>query len=89
MEHGFTEKQKDEFRETFKLFDRNNDGVISSRELETAMRNVGCNPTKEDVDAMIDAIDTNRNGVVEFDEFVSMLASRMKAEEGQEKEGSK
>lgn len=78
----FSDKQINEFRETFRLFDRNNDGVISVAELEKAMRSIGCNPTRDEVAAMVEAIDVNKNGVVDFPEFVMMVSGQVTTEGG-------
>lgn len=40
-----TDAQIEEFKEAFKLFDKDNDGFITIRELGTAMRAMGQNPT--------------------------------------------
>lgn len=80
-------QQMNEIKDSFRLFDKNSDGVISSTELESAMRATGCSPTKEEVQTMIEAIDTNRNGVVDFPEFVVMVSCRMKTNTTQKETG--
>lgn len=41
-----TPQQVSEFKEVFSLFDVNNDGHVSIRELGTVMRSLGQNPTE-------------------------------------------
>ena len=46
-----------EFREAFGLFDRDDNGVITTQELGTVMRNLGQNPTEQELKNMIKEVD--------------------------------
>lgn len=46
-----------EFREAFSLFDRDDDGTITTDELGTVMENLGLNSTQEELDDMIREVD--------------------------------
>ena len=46
-----------EFKEAFSLFDKEGNGVISSKELGTAMRSLGQNPTESELHEMISEVD--------------------------------
>ena len=46
-----------EWREAFCMFDKNGDDLISAGELGTVMRNLGFNPSEEDVRKMISDVD--------------------------------
>jgi hypothetical protein len=46
---ALTDKQIKEYKEAFKLFDKDKDGYISSDELATVMRSLGQNPTSTEV----------------------------------------
>ena len=46
-----------EYREAFNLFDRDGDGKVTTRELGEVMRNLGQNPTKEELIDMINEMD--------------------------------
>ena len=48
-----------EFGDAFKLFDKDGDGKISCKELGTAMRALGQNPTEADLKMMMAEIDTD------------------------------
>ena len=59
-----------EFREIFKLVDRDGSGTITKEELAELMETLGIDATQEEVDMMISEIDTDDNGSIDFDEFV-------------------
>jgi Ca2+-binding EF-hand superfamily protein len=55
------------------MFDKNGDNRISPVELAEVMKYLGLNPTKSEIDKMIEVVDTNCNGYVDYDEFISMM----------------
>ncbi|CAG5110485.1 Oidioi.mRNA.OKI2018_I69.chr2.g4884.t1.cds [Oikopleura dioica] len=63
----------DEIRTTFKIFDQDDDGKITTKELGTVLRSLGQNPTDGELQELINQVDYNRNGVIEFDEFVDLM----------------
>ena len=78
MAESLNEEQIAEIKEAFSLFDKNGDGKISSKELGTVMRSLGQNPTEAEIQSMINEVDTDRNGSLEFPEFLTMMAAKMK-----------
>eukprot|EP01128_Nolandella_sp_AFSM9_P000065 TRINITY_DN10100_c0_g1_i1.p1 TRINITY_DN10100_c0_g1~~TRINITY_DN10100_c0_g1_i1.p1 ORF type:complete len:158 (+),score=46.94 TRINITY_DN10100_c0_g1_i1:47-520(+) len=72
-----TEEQIADFRDAFKLFDRDSDGNITIQELETVLRSLGQTPTKDSLAVMIKKVDADGNGEIDFDEFLNMMASKM------------
>lgn len=68
-----SEETLKDWREAFGMFDKNGDNLISAGELGTVMRNLGQNPTDDDVRKMISDVDIDANGFVDFNEFVSMM----------------
>ncbi|KAI8087753.1 calmodulin [Gilbertella persicaria] len=69
-----------EYRDSFSLFDKNGDGVIDSSELGQVMRSLGHSPSAEELKDMIDDLDSDHNGYVDFNEFL-VLMSRVKGSE--------
>uniref|UniRef100_A0A0C9QQE5 TSA: Wollemia nobilis Ref_Wollemi_Transcript_13937_1139 transcribed RNA sequence n=1 Tax=Wollemia nobilis TaxID=56998 RepID=A0A0C9QQE5_9CONI len=63
-----------QLREIFMAFDKNNDGSITELELESLLRSVGLKPSPEQLETLIEKADTNNNGLIEFSEFVSLVA---------------
>ncbi|XP_052276018.1 calmodulin-like isoform X2 [Dreissena polymorpha] len=72
-ESGVTDEQLAEFWQVFKLFDKNNDNELNSKELGTIMKFLGQSPTESDLRWMLGQADINKNGTVEFNEFVKMM----------------
>ena len=49
-------KKKICFRDTFVIFDKDGDGTIDSKELSTVLKSMGYNPTKEEIQEMVDEV---------------------------------
>merc|ERR1719245_573876 len=65
--------QLDDVKAAFRVFDYDNDGSISKEELREAMVNLGQRCTEEEFSTMFATADKNRNGRIDFDEFVEMM----------------
>lgn len=57
--YHFTTHLSLEFREAFELFDKDGSGYINSRELLTVMRAFKQDPTKAEVQHLMQELDTN------------------------------
>jgi len=75
---SLTEEQIAEFKEAFSLFDKDGDGTITTKELGTVMRSLGQNPTEAELQDMINEVDADGNGTIDFPEFLTMMARKMK-----------
>ncbi|KAG8805834.1 hypothetical protein FRC17_005306, partial [Serendipita sp. 399] len=73
-----------EFKEAFSLFDKDGDGTITTRELGTVMRSLGQNPTEAEIQEMINEVDSDGNGTIDFPEFLTMMARKMKDTDSEE-----
>eukprot|EP00092_Neocalanus_flemingeri_P055917 GFUD01066222.1.p1 GENE.GFUD01066222.1~~GFUD01066222.1.p1 ORF type:complete len:150 (-),score=63.82 GFUD01066222.1:51-500(-) len=62
-----------ELREAFKIFDRDKDGFISTKELKKVTTMLGTMLTKEEVEEFMAEADVDGNGSLDYDEFVKML----------------
>ena len=60
----------------YRVFDKNNDGLISSDELRHVMTSLGEKLSDEEVDDMIREADSDNDGQVNYQEFVSILTSK-------------
>jgi len=75
---NLTDEQIQEFREAFSLFDKDGNGRITIKELGVVMLNLGQNPTDNELQDMINEVDADGSGTIEFDEFVQMMRKKSK-----------
>uniref|UniRef100_A0A673HV63 Calcium binding protein 7b n=1 Tax=Sinocyclocheilus rhinocerous TaxID=307959 RepID=A0A673HV63_9TELE len=66
-----------EIREAFKVFDRDGNGFISKQELGVAMRSLGYMPNEVELEVIIQRLDMNGDGQVDFEEFVALLGPKL------------
>jgi len=69
----FTTSQLMDLKAAFTMFDKNGDQKISETELYEVMCYLGVKTTQEECKAMIRVVDKNRNGYVDYDEFIQMM----------------
>ena len=70
-----------ELKAEFSKFDENGDGSIEAVELKTVMNNCGKFPSEDVLNSMVAEADTDKNGTIEFNEFVVMFTQLVKEEE--------
>jgi hypothetical protein len=58
------------YERLFKLADKSGRGSIDSDELHELMRSLGKRVSKEEIDALVQELDTDGNGTIEFKEFL-------------------
>ena len=59
---------------TFDLFDRDGGGEIDTNELEDVLRSMGMKPTEHQMEEIVNELDQNRDGTIEFHEFLKVMA---------------
>ncbi|KAJ3509510.1 hypothetical protein NLJ89_g5191 [Agrocybe chaxingu] len=69
-----TEEQRQAYQEAFSLFDQNGDGTICSAELGTVMQRLGRKTTEAQLADIIREIDADRNGTIDFNEFLELMS---------------
>jgi len=77
MMEGLNEDTVQEIRNAFQQFDPLGTGKITSKQMAIAMRNLGHYPTEAELHDMIDEIDLDGDGEVDFFEFLQMIVKRL------------
>uniref|UniRef100_A0A1B6E6U9 EF-hand domain-containing protein n=1 Tax=Clastoptera arizonana TaxID=38151 RepID=A0A1B6E6U9_9HEMI len=82
-EYGLTEDQVAEFKEAFMLFDKDEDGRITMAELGVVMRSLGQRPSETELRDMVNEVDRDGNGTIEFNEFLQMMSRKIKVSDSE------
>ncbi|XP_074306288.1 putative calcium-binding protein CML18 [Silene latifolia] len=64
-----------ELREAFSMFDKDGNGRISARELHAVLKSLGEKCSLKDCSKMIQSVDADGDGHVDFEEFKKMMAN--------------
>uniref|UniRef100_A0A3Q3IY36 Troponin C, skeletal muscle n=1 Tax=Monopterus albus TaxID=43700 RepID=A0A3Q3IY36_MONAL len=76
-----TEEMIAEFKAAFDMFDTDGGGDISTKELGTVMRMLGQNPTRQELDEIIEEVDEDGSGTIDFEEFLVMMVRLLKEDQ--------
>ena len=63
------------------LSTHNHKGSITKKELSIIMKSWGLNPTKQEVQDIMNDIDDSGDGEFDFPEFIEIMATRMKVKD--------
>ena len=78
MTEELQEEKIEECKEVFELFDKDKDGAITTKELGDVMRALGANPTQNELQKMINEVDQDGSGKIEFKVFLELFVKKMK-----------
>ncbi|XP_072325549.1 calcium-binding protein 8 isoform X3 [Scyliorhinus torazame] len=73
-----------EIREAFRVLDRDGNGFISKQELGMAMRSLGYMPSEVELAIIMQRLDMDGDGQVDFDEFMTILGPKLLSSEVRE-----
>jgi hypothetical protein len=68
-----------QFKEAFSLSDKDGDGTITTSALGTVMRSLGQNPTEAELQDMVNEVDADGNGTIDFPEVRCVLRAACRA----------
>ncbi|SPP75545.1 neo-calmodulin [Drosophila guanche] len=71
------EEERQIIEDAYAIMDREQDGSVTSKELAIIMRALGRQPTDNQLQAMINEVDSDGNGSIEMAEFCSMILRKM------------
>ena len=72
-----TAQQKQEIKDAFDLFDTSGSGTIQPGELKVALRALGMEPSKEDIQKLVEQFDHDQTGTIDFHEFLAIMMKKM------------
>merc|ERR1712025_1065006 len=67
------EALKKELKEAFRIYDKDQLGYISTDTLKEILRELDNKLTEEDIDNIIEEVDEDGSGTLDFDEFMEMM----------------
>merc|ERR1719178_67995 len=68
------EALKKELKEAFRIYDKEGNGYISTDVLKEILQELDAKLTNEDLDNIIEEVDEDGSGTLDFDEFMEMMA---------------
>jgi len=75
IEEPDEETMKHELKEAFRVYDKEANGFITTDTLREIISELDTRLTKEDLDGIIEEIDEDGSGTMDFDEFCAMMMS--------------
>ena len=66
------------YKEAFSVFDKDGSGTVSTSELGEMMSALGQNLSAEELDAMVEEVDADGSGEIDFDEFCACMQKAKK-----------
>ncbi|MDC0669170.1 EF-hand domain-containing protein [Nannocystis radixulma] len=70
------QRDVDRLWESFRIFDTDGSGTISADELGAVMRSLGQDPTESQLRGLIEEVDTDGSGHIDFGEFTTLMLAR-------------
>ncbi|XP_018028167.1 troponin C, isoallergen Bla g 6.0101 [Hyalella azteca] len=68
-----SKKMKSIKKEAFRLYDKEGDGFITTQVLKEILKELDPKLTKDDLENIIEEVDEDGSGTVDFDEFMEMM----------------
>jgi len=67
------ESLKEELKEAFRIYDKEGNGYITTQVLKEILRELDNRLTEEDIEGIVDEVDEDGSGTLDFDEFMDMM----------------
>ena len=83
-EQIISEDKITELKEAFEIFDKDRDGYITTKELGDIMKKLGQTPSEAELQDMINEVDIDGNGTIDFKEFLGLMARKMRDSDSEE-----
>ena len=75
-----SEKQQQNIKEAFDLFDVDGSGTIEIKELKVALRALGFEPKKDEIKQLVSDLSTEKkenSNTIDFNEFLQIMTAKM------------
>jgi len=72
------------FKEAFSTFDKNGDGTVDQAELHGMLDGMGITTTGAELRELLSLMDTSKDGKVDFNEFLTVMAAKMSSVNAEE-----
>ncbi|CAG8058633.1 unnamed protein product [Penicillium salamii] len=76
MTDSLTIERIAQLKEALSVFDKDGNGDITATELGEVMRSLAQNPTETELQDIVDELDADRSGSIDFNEFLSMMVRK-------------
>merc|ERR1719215_1751853 len=73
MSEDDEEQMKEELKEAFRIYDRDGQGFITTDVLKEILREIDSTLTEDDLLNIIEEVDEDQSGTLDFDEFQEMM----------------
>jgi Ca2+-binding EF-hand superfamily protein len=71
------QREMELMRKMFRSIDRDGGGTINQEELEEMMKTLGMKPSKEEVMTLMDAVDADKSGAIDINEFAEVMTRKV------------
>ena len=78
MKRKLKDQQVEEIKQKFLQFDDDQDGAIDIRELRNVIESLGQTPTEEELQVLLDELDSDKTSLLEFPEFLILMQQNAK-----------
>ncbi|OWF35080.1 Calmodulin [Mizuhopecten yessoensis] len=75
--YGFNRDKVRELHDTFCVFDKNGDGMITADELGTVLFKLGQRPSANVLNGLMRSVDVDRSGSIDFEEFLEIFTRKL------------
>ncbi len=81
---GLSKDEIEELRQAFDLFDTDGNGTIDPKEVRAAMQSLGFEAKNQTIYQIIQDIDKNSTGEIDFDQFLDLMTRRLAGSDSKE-----
>jgi len=68
------ESLKEELKEAFRIYDKEGNGYITTQVLKEILKELDNRLSAEDIEGIVDEVDEDGSGTLDFDEFMEMMS---------------